>query len=206
MLYLTENLKKYRMDRGLTQEEVADYLNITAQSISRWERGECYPDILFLPALANLFETSVDLLIGMDAIRAEGAYHDIHQRATSKQNEGDYAAAAEIYRDALSVYPNRADMMLGLAGVLSLDGKIEDAIRWTEKGLASSNNEKQNATMRAVLCFLYLRGGHTEKARYLASRLPHVRECREEILPLIDEKRSTEAITSDIRRILLGVK
>ena len=70
MLYLPENLKKYRIKKNLTQEEVAEYLGITAQSVSKWERGESYPDITFLPPLANIFETSVDLLIGMDTIRA----------------------------------------------------------------------------------------------------------------------------------------
>lgn len=39
MLYLPENLKKYRLIKNLTQEEVAEYLGITAQSVSKWERG-----------------------------------------------------------------------------------------------------------------------------------------------------------------------
>ena len=55
MFYLAENLKKYRAEKGLTQEEVAEALGVTPQSVSRWERGECCPDVLFLPALANLF-------------------------------------------------------------------------------------------------------------------------------------------------------
>ena len=61
MFYLSENLKKYRSMKNLTQEDVAEYLGVTPQSISKWERGECYPDITFLPALTNIFETSIDL-------------------------------------------------------------------------------------------------------------------------------------------------
>jgi len=204
MFYLAENLKKYRAEKGLTQEEVAEALGVTPQSVSRWERGECCPDVLFLPALANLFETSVDMLIGMDTIRAESAYHAIHQRASEKQREGDYRAAAQIYREALLIYPSRSDMMLGLAGALALDGKAELAIEWTEKGLACSSNVKQNATMRAALCFLYLQAGQTDRAYYLAAQLPHMRESREEILPLISEARAEEELKGDIRRILLG--
>ena len=52
MMYLPANLKKYRLQKELTQEDVADYLGITAQSVSKWERGESYPDITLLPALA----------------------------------------------------------------------------------------------------------------------------------------------------------
>lgn len=39
MLYLSENLKKYRIMKNLTQEDVAEYLHITPQSVSKWERG-----------------------------------------------------------------------------------------------------------------------------------------------------------------------
>ena len=39
MLYLAENLKKYRIQKGLTQEDIAQLLMITPQSVSKWERG-----------------------------------------------------------------------------------------------------------------------------------------------------------------------
>lgn len=42
MLYLSENLKKYRLLKNLTQEDVAEYLGITAQSVSKWERGHSH--------------------------------------------------------------------------------------------------------------------------------------------------------------------
>ena len=89
MIYLPANLKKYRLQKELTQEDVADYLGITAQSVSKWERGESYPDIALLPALANIFETSVDLLLGMDTIRAEETRLNIHKKAIAYQRSGE---------------------------------------------------------------------------------------------------------------------
>lgn len=76
----TGELKKESYLKKLTQEDVAEYLGITVQSVSKWERGESYPDITFLPALANIFETSVDLLIGMDTIRAKETRFNIHKK------------------------------------------------------------------------------------------------------------------------------
>jgi len=38
MLYLSENLKKYRVQKNLTQEDIAEYLGVTPQSVSKWER------------------------------------------------------------------------------------------------------------------------------------------------------------------------
>ena len=127
MIYLAENLKKYRMKKNLTQEEIAEYLGITAQSVSKWERGETYPDITFLPALANIFETSVDLLIGMDTIRAEETRFSIHKKAVEYQRSGDYDAAEKTYRDALLIYPNKPGMILGLASTLALKGNTNEA-------------------------------------------------------------------------------
>ena len=204
MLYLPENLKKYRILKNLTQEDVAVYLGITPQSVSKWERGESYPDITFLPALANIFETSIDLLIGMDTLRAEEMLWDIHKKATDFQHSENYEAAEIIYRDALRMYPNKPDMMLALAGVLALQGKSQEAIVFIEKGLPLSDNEKQKATMRALLCFLYLKCGQTDKANTLASELPHMRECREVIQPLIQNGKNNDEIDSNIKNILLG--
>lgn len=204
MLYLPENIKKYRISKDLTQEDVAEYLGITAQSVSKWERGESYPDITFLPALANIFETSVDLLLGMDTIRAEETRYNIHKKAVAYQRSGDYDMAEKIYRDALLIYPNNPGMMLGLASTLALMGNTDEAIELMEKGLFLSGNEKQKSTMRATLCFLYLKAGREDKAGRLASELPHTRESREVILPLIQQGLNQAQIDENIKNILLG--
>ena len=204
MIYLAENLKKYRVLKNLTQEDVAEYLGITAQSVSKWERGESYPDITFLPALANIFETSVDLLIGMDTIRAEETRLNIHKRAVEFQRNGDYDSAEKMYRDALLIYPNKPGMILGLASTLALKGSTEEAIELMERGLPLSINEKQKSTMRAALCFLYLKAGREDKANRLASQLPHTRESREVIQPLIQQGLAEPEIDENIKIILLG--
>lgn len=204
MLYLSENLKKYRIVKNLTQEEVAEYLGITPQSVSKWERGESYPDITFLPALANIFETSVDLLIGMDIIRAEETRLNIHKKAIAYQRSGDYDAAEKVYRDALLIYPNKPGMILGLASTLALKGNTDESIELIERGLPLSINERQKSTMRATLCFLYLKKGREDKANRLASELPHTRESREVIWPLIQQGLSDLEIDENIKNIILG--
>ena len=204
MLFLHENLKKHRILKNLTQEEISNYLNVTPQSVSKWERGESYPDITFLPALANIFETSIDILIGMDTIRAEETRYNIHKTANEYQRSGDYHSAEKVYRDALLIYPNKPGMILGLAGVLALQGNSEEAIELMERGLPISINEKQKSTIRAALCFLYLKCGETEKANALASTLPHTRESREVIQPLISKGLNYDEIDVNIRHILIG--
>ncbi len=204
MMYLPANLKKYRLIKELTQEDVAEFLGITPQSVSKWERGESYPDITLLPALANIFETSVDLLLGMDTIRAEETRYNIHKKAVEYQRSGDLDMAEKTYRDALLIYPNKPGMILGLASTLALKGDTEEAIELMERGLPISNNEKQKSTIRAALCFLYLKAGREDKACKLASQLPHMRESREVVQPLIKQGLSHSQIDDNIKNIILG--
>lgn len=206
MKYLAENLRKYRVEKGLTQEDVAMYLHITAQSVSKWERGETYPDITFLPALANIFETSIDRLIGMDEIRAKETRWEIHNMATNAMKEKRYGEAASVYREAIAIYPNDPGMLLGLASVLALKGDTAESIDLIETGLPLSDDEKQKATMRASLCFLYAKAGETEKAKDLAYHLPHTRESREVITPLLDVVKTEEEFDENIKHIILGEK
>ena len=56
----SEKIKEYRRQNGLTQEEFGKSLGVSAQAISKWEREECYPDITFLPELAELLSCDVN--------------------------------------------------------------------------------------------------------------------------------------------------
>lgn len=58
------NIYKLRKEIGLTQTQMAEYLNVSFQTVSKWERGLCFPDITLLPGLAELLGTSVDALLG----------------------------------------------------------------------------------------------------------------------------------------------
>ena len=95
-------------------------------------------------------------------------------------------------------------MILGLAAALALQGKSREAVELIERGLPLSVNEKQKATMRAVLCFLYLKCGRGEEANALASTLAHTRESREVIQPLIAKGMEENDIDQNIKHILLG--
>ncbi len=61
---LNEQITFLRKQKGMTQEELAKTLGVTNQAVSKWEVGQCCPDISLLPDLAALFEVSVDALLG----------------------------------------------------------------------------------------------------------------------------------------------
>ncbi|WP_297428058.1 transcriptional regulator [Clostridium sp.] len=55
---------KKRKEKGITQEQLADYIGVSKASVSKWESGVSFPDILLLPELATYFNISVDELLG----------------------------------------------------------------------------------------------------------------------------------------------
>lgn len=61
---LNEQIAFLRKAKGITQEELAKALGVTNQSVSKWESGQCCPDIQLLPELAGYFAVSVDELLG----------------------------------------------------------------------------------------------------------------------------------------------
>ena len=66
-----ENIRHYRIQKELTQEELADFLGVSFQAVSKWERALAYPDIETIPIIANFFNITIDELMGNSHIRAE---------------------------------------------------------------------------------------------------------------------------------------
>ena len=59
-IIISEKLKLFRYQNRITQQALADMLGLTAQSVSKWEREESYPDITLLPILADTIGCRVD--------------------------------------------------------------------------------------------------------------------------------------------------
>lgn len=97
----TENLRRLRQSKGYTQEQVAAHLGVSPQSVSRWECGSTFPDILLLPAIAEHYCVTVDDLFREDA----GAYQNYADRLSSlysaTHDRDDFIRADNEYRRLL---------------------------------------------------------------------------------------------------------
>lgn len=72
----SDNLKRLRSEKGFTQEQIAEKLGVSAQSVSRWECGNTLPDVLLLPEIARVYGITVDDLYKENA----SAYENYAQR------------------------------------------------------------------------------------------------------------------------------
>jgi len=78
-IQIGEIIKNLRKKRGLTQGELAEILAVTAQSVSRWENGQSYPDIEQLPMIAEYFDITVDELMGRDGKTKDRLERELHE-------------------------------------------------------------------------------------------------------------------------------
>jgi len=59
-IIISEKIIEYRQRQQITQKELAQMLGVCHQAVSKWERCESYPDIVFLPSIAKLLSCSID--------------------------------------------------------------------------------------------------------------------------------------------------
>jgi len=207
MLYIAENLKALRKSKEWTQEGIAEMLGVSPQSVSKWERGDTYPDITLLPALANLYKVSVDAIIGMNKINEAEARTAVFKAGHEHLQSGDGATAEEVFSEALKTFPNDECIMLELALVLALEcdpAKLSRAANLCERVLSGAPTEKVRHTARAAVCFIYFKQGERDAAIAAAKNLPHMRESRECVLAEFRDEADTESINAYLRFLVLG--
>ncbi len=119
---LGKQIKALRRRDGRTQEDLANALNVTAQAVSRWEKGICYPDMALMPSMANYFGVSIDELFGYNNEREKKVEALVNKITDmNRQNNGEDVNIEEcisLARDALVEFPGNEKIMLCLATVL----------------------------------------------------------------------------------------
>lgn len=199
-LKIGEKIKELRYEKGLTQEEIGALIGVSAQSVSKWERGEGYPDIEMLPSLANYFGISIDELLGADANSKK--YGEIDSLWAENNKNGLHKENIVLMKQALKIFPNDALLLVQLSTSLE---KAETTVEEKSENLRESiavqeqiikycdDCEVRGATMYNI-CFAYLKNGEREKALEQAKKLPNLYKGRENALVCIldgDEKRNT---------------
>ena len=189
-LMIGNKLKQLRRSKDLTQEEVATHLGISYQAISKWERGDGYPDITMLPTLANYFEVSVDELIGMDEISSANKLDEINRKWQENRALGKHRENVKLMRNALKTYPNNAILLIQLSASLErLDGTeqekrefLKESIMIHEQILRYCEDSEVRGAALFNISDAYYRYGDYEKAVEYASKLPNLYKTRETAL------------------------
>ena len=124
---LAENIKNFRKDRKLTQEQLAEVMNVTTGAVHKWESGASVPDLSIIMELADFFDVSVDVLLGfkMKDNRQEATISRLCEYGMTM----DVQALQEAEK-ALKKYPNSYDVVMACADT------------YLSYGTGSNNREK----------------------------------------------------------------
>ncbi|MBE6799474.1 MAG: helix-turn-helix transcriptional regulator [Ruminococcaceae bacterium] len=107
---LGEKLKSLRKNKNISQEKLAQYLNVSFQAVSKWENSSTYPDIELLPELARFFGITVDELLGAEQIDEKNLYKEYETRAAEIYRNGDISKTLPIWREAYYKLPNNIEV------------------------------------------------------------------------------------------------
>ncbi len=107
------NLKIYRKQNGFTQEQVAEKLNVSRQAVAKWERGETIPDIENCIALADMYGTTLDMLVRHTGVPCDSPDGRKHIFGFSKMNAKGQITLPKKCREVFGLNPGDAILLLG---------------------------------------------------------------------------------------------
>lgn len=108
--YTGKKISSLRKEKNLTQKELAEKLHVTDKAISKWERGLNYPDLSLLPILANVLETSISELLGVEQNISNNTIDVISEISKAEKKQ-----LLKIIRDYLTLA-----IMLGIGIVFNM--------------------------------------------------------------------------------------
>ena len=182
-------IKKLRTENNVTQEALAAALGVTPQAISRWELGSGYPDIEFLPMLADFFGVSTDELLGYRRSEREEELTTIKKELERLAEIGTHEQRLSFCRSAFVKYPGDYEIKIWLASCLidEWEKTKEEALLNEAETLCKSvidgcRDEEIRYEAVCTLSTLYTASGKIDRARHTLEMLTPMKYCREFVL------------------------
>lgn len=150
---ICNNIVKYRKENGVTQAELAEYLGISPQAVSKWEQEISMPDIYLIPKIALFFNISIDTLFGTSDVETTDL---LVSKYSIVRNDNNYKDAKEAINTLLEMNPDNLKA-LGLLCRLEYQRSLEFLFKSKEsceklQQLATGKDEdyKRRATIQLM--------------------------------------------------------
>lgn len=184
---IQDALLQLRTEHGLTQEQVADHLGITKAAVSKWECGQSMPDIALLPAIADLYSTTIDALFGRKekfTLEEANAVYIHALELLSQDYESGLAYVNGQAREQWTSYPLLHMLSLALfSRIPTLPGFREDGLfekalecareteRLVKRAMELASSEEESMTDLPVLSRVLSWTGRASEAESLIENL-----------------------------------
>lgn len=175
---INEIIREKRLEKGLTQKQVAEYLGVTAPAVNKWETGASYPEITLLPILARILGTDLNTLLSFQENLTEQEVSEIIRHITEVANEKSFEEAYAQAMKKAAEYPNSHILMLNigliLEGILIMNGNLtseyqkeQEEIERLYRRAMESSDERVGNQAKTMLISKYRERKEYDKAQEL---------------------------------------
>jgi len=187
-----QNIKTLRAKKQITQKQLAAYLGVTEQAVSRWESGSGFPDIQLLPSIASFFSVTTDDLLGLNHTEREQRLAEIRQ-TIREWNETGESSEETVAQSRLwaAEFPGEEDIQVQLADELCAytmwdekpkTGLLQEAEMLYRTLTETTNDPEFRNSVLEKLAALYAIGFRDAiRTEETADRLPSMKYSRESV-------------------------
>lgn len=200
-------IRELRGKAGITQEKLATHLGVSMQAVSRWESETCYPDLEFIPKIANYFRVSADYLLGINRYDTKETAAEYERSWTAAFKNAEHDRAMEIITEALTIMPKNYSLMLkkamslfAAASAAEEKNHPEEVTKFmnecetlTNIVLAECESERLRCEARMYLILIKHIRGDWGAVKELADDLPDVKCTKNSMLALFYEPTGEES-------------
>ena len=184
-------IKKLRIARKLTQEELASHLGITSKAVSQWECDRTSPDISQIPALCHFFQISADQLLNINLPKSEEEKQTILHQYYELSRKGHLKKSWALLQEAIAKFPNDYSVMIHLSVCgdrLCKSSEVtreeKESIRnqcaeYCKRILGGCTDDYIRHAAVSNLCTYYAEKGQIQKAEELAGKMPSMVMCQD---------------------------
>ncbi len=177
-------IKRLRKQKDFTQEQLAEYLGISAQAVSGWECDKCAPDVYQIPVLAQIFNVSADLILEINANSVESEIQNFLQQYDEYGNAGNQIGKFELTKVMYKKYPSDFRVIEKYILELFNDphhmkepfGEVvhkEHIQKLCEIIIRDCTIQQIRYTAYEILSVIYINSGDVNKAKEICSYFPN---------------------------------
>lgn len=112
MKSIGEKIKEYRQKNHMTQEQLAACLNVTFQTVSKWETGVSSPDLSLIIPITKIFHISADELLGINDVESDKRYDELKQAYDYTFKTEDFTERQRICEIAVDLCERKQQSLL----------------------------------------------------------------------------------------------
>lgn len=168
---LGEKIRALRKDKNISQEVLANYLGLSFQAVSKWEKGETMPDVTLIPAIASFFEVSTDELFDFNRLETEQKVLKLCGKIAEYRYE--QPAKAELaYRELLKQFPGNDIIMANLLYALQIQNKHEETVSMCKTVMAGTKYDDVRFDAARILAETYKEMGEYALCKQAIDLIP----------------------------------